>query len=1037
LSTQRYRNLTLFDADDEGRLFLERQAGLAEANRLMNSEIAIWRWRARWYRPPDKEELRVWLSPAGRVVGFTRLLRETAPGEKITQERARQIASEFLKSHSSLPHKLVEETKEQHPNREDHTFTWEQEGFRLADATYNRTITVAGSEVSHYMEYLELPDKWNREYAAMRSKNELYTNIAQAFYVPLFLVAVVVLVRGLRSKNIRWTPLTAIALVVGGSMTLNQWNSIPFTLDRMPTSSTITTSFGIAVLQALGAGAAIFFYVLVAAAPGETLYRRVLRSKLAMSSLFSMRGLGSREFFWSCLAGYGFAAAHMVFLVAFYLMGSKLGFWNPQDVTHSDLLSTPLPWLFPLSVSLLASFSEEFWFRLMAIPLLKIWTRSWVIAIVVPAMVWGFLHANYPQQPAWVRGVEVGMIGIGAGVLMLRYGLMSTLVWHYTIDAALIGTFLFASASWYLRVSGFVVAAIGLVPLAVCAHLYRRNGGFVDRAEDLNQAVPEPAPVVSHGAAEEAEAAPGLAPVWPRAWLWAAGALLLAAGYLVQTVPFGGDLKVAVDREEALRAAGAPPAGWMSSADYVLNLNTPTLEYLRQQVGSGEAGRLVQKFSPVGVWRVRWFQPGSAEVWYRFADQKGRVFRVDHDVDDMAGGGHLALEEAAGIAGKYIREQQGMNPAALTLVDASSEKLDNRTDHTFEWEDPAFKAGEAKARILLVIQGSEPTRFRRFIKLPEEWERQYSSQRLQAFLLPALGGGLMLTALFALFRRLSSGWLNPRWYAAVALAAFVLAVTDQWNAAPVSLMSYDTAKPFSEYVSEFWVTGFVRGLLFAMLAGIGALAVDLFAQITLGTAGLPRPSWRNCLAVAGAAGGLATVLRAVGERVPGERLSLSVWSIVGVDNRIPAADLLTSAATFALFGAMAAGLVILSGSLLLSRSARWTYGALAAVAIGLSRSIGVPGFVFETVSAGFMLLLLLFVVRTAGADLYSMAGALFLVRLAPAAINMIQQPSPTVKAQGVIALVAGVVLLGALFFWLSRRRSGSSIHPAPLPGSAS
>ena len=55
LETGGFRNLTLFDPDDDARLFLEREAGLDEANRLMTERISVWRWRARWYRPPQKE----------------------------------------------------------------------------------------------------------------------------------------------------------------------------------------------------------------------------------------------------------------------------------------------------------------------------------------------------------------------------------------------------------------------------------------------------------------------------------------------------------------------------------------------------------------------------------------------------------------------------------------------------------------------------------------------------------------------------------------------------------------------------------------------------------------------------------------------------------------------------------------------------------------------------------------------------------------------------------------------------------------------
>ena len=56
LRTDGFRNLTLFDPDDASRLFLEREVGLERANRLMQSDVAIWRWRARWYNLPRKKK---------------------------------------------------------------------------------------------------------------------------------------------------------------------------------------------------------------------------------------------------------------------------------------------------------------------------------------------------------------------------------------------------------------------------------------------------------------------------------------------------------------------------------------------------------------------------------------------------------------------------------------------------------------------------------------------------------------------------------------------------------------------------------------------------------------------------------------------------------------------------------------------------------------------------------------------------------------------------------------------------------------------
>src|SRR2546429_7385606 len=41
---------------------------------------------------------------------------------------------------------------------------------------------------------------------------------------------------------------------------------------------------------------------------------------------------------------------------------------------------------------------------------------------------------------------------IVAGIVMLRWGILATLIWHYTVDASLVGLFLLRSNSLYFKV---------------------------------------------------------------------------------------------------------------------------------------------------------------------------------------------------------------------------------------------------------------------------------------------------------------------------------------------------------------------------------------------------------------------------------------------------------------------------------------------------------------------------------------------------------------------------------------------------------
>src|SRR5262249_49171179 len=128
--------------------------------------------------------------------------------------------------------------------------------------------------------------------------------------------------------------------------------------------------------------------------------------------------------------------------------------------------------------------------RLFAIPFFTRFTKSRWIAIIVPAFLWGFLHSNYPQEPAYIRGIEIGFFGIVAGLVMLRWGILATLIWHYTVDASLVGLFLVRSNNLYFRISGIVIAAAAVAPLAFSGISYLTRGRFEPDEDLLNKAAP-------------------------------------------------------------------------------------------------------------------------------------------------------------------------------------------------------------------------------------------------------------------------------------------------------------------------------------------------------------------------------------------------------------------------------------------------------------------------------------------------------------------------------------------------------------------
>ena len=130
---------------------------------------------------------------------------------------------------------------------------------------------------------------------------------------------------------------------------------------------------------------------------------------------------------------------HLGYVTLFYILGNDyLGVWSPATMTqYSNAYSTYLPWIYPLLTGLVAATMEEFLFRLVAISLLLRWfKRSW-LALLVSAVVWAFLHADYPQEPIYIRGLELTIVGILLGIVFLRFGVWATIISHYVYNCFL------------------------------------------------------------------------------------------------------------------------------------------------------------------------------------------------------------------------------------------------------------------------------------------------------------------------------------------------------------------------------------------------------------------------------------------------------------------------------------------------------------------------------------------------------------------------------------------------------------------------
>jgi hypothetical protein len=884
-----YQSTIVFDVDDKAKVYLERELGLQQANRLMSSELNIWFWDVRFFEPQQEEEFRVRVSPAGQIVGYSHKVEEARAGASLDRTAAQSTAQSFLADklgvHLNAWDLLIEEANsKKRPNRLDWSFTWEKHGFRAKDAPYRLEVSVQGDRVAGSEEFLKVPEVWERSYQRLRSGND---TLALVFVIPYVLLLGTAIWLGIQFTKLgqtSWGPAIKLGLLAALMLFLQSLNDWPLWGAGYDTKESYASFILLQIGRALLLAALTAITITMVLPAAEPLYRGSQPGHLNLRRLFTLRGLRSKEFFSSAVVGLGLAAAHIGFVVAFYIVATRLGAWAPQELNYSDSVNTAFPWISGIAIGLLASMNEEFTFRLFAIPLLMRFTRSRWIAVIVPAFLWSFLHSNYPQEPAYIRGIEIGIVGIAAGIVMLRWGIAATLIWHYTVDALLVGLLLIRSHSLYFKISGLVVAAAAVAPLAFACISYLTRGGFEADEELRNRATPAPEIDLStEPVAAAAEVAPrryeALAPGMIA--LLAVG--LLAGGVLawrLKPQSIGEYLKLSIDARSArtsadqiMRQRGLDPNSFYHATVFVDISDPHVNEYLRQRTGIAGVNAIYADRVPTALWRVRYFKDGQPEEFAVILRPGGSLHSVRHTVAEDAPGASLAKEEAVARAEKFLREEKKIDLGAWTLVEANSDKRPHRIDHTLTWQqNEPLDPGQASAadsndrphaRLDVQVLGDEITNFRTYIKIPDGWRRKQEELTLARTILnygiPTLFfGGLGLTALIVFLKNLKSEaarsipWRRISLWACWAIAGYLVVFT-LGNRIPSFLNTYDTAIPLKMMFGVIAIGALLGGLFnFGAIALLFGLAwyysSRAFESDRLpGWTGMPREYYRDAL----------------------------------------------------------------------------------------------------------------------------------------------------------------------------------------------
>jgi membrane protease YdiL (CAAX protease family) len=834
-----YINAGAFEYDDYAKVFLEKELGLAKAQEYFGHPVKLWYWEQRWFKPEQKEEFSAKVTPEGEVIGFTHEIPEEQAGDSLSSDSVRVLAEDFLKNvmgKDIADLEYVMETRYSRPHRVDYFLTYKVKNFEPApDSDYRLGITIQGSQVDGYREYLRVPEKWKQSYQELRSYNNTASLIASLLLVLTIVAMVTVIFFRIRKRDVRWKTAMWFGIVGFALVFLNQLNSLPLTMLGYDTTDSysgfLIRTIGMDLLQAFLMGG-ILIAVLTAAA--ETMYRERYGRFTSISRLFSWQSWRSKSFFKGVLLGLTLAAFFFAYQIVFYLVADKFGAWAPADVPYSNLLNTAFPWVAVLMIGFFPAVSEEFISRAFSIPFLQKFLKSGFLAIVIPAFIWGFGHSGYANQPFFIRGLEVGFGGIIIGLVMLRWGILPTLVWHYTVDALYTAFLLFRSGNWYFIVTAGVATGLLLIPLLIALISYLTTGKFksplgIRNQDDVSTPAEIPISTEAEGLGEKPEE---ISYVPLKSGTKAKGVILGLVCLLVTLIPYqklgknAPDFQVTASRAELIAneflvERGVDVRGMKSAVGIKEILNDNSGKYFLTHGGIADFNRLTGNTYPPNVWDVRRFIPGNRDEWHvNINPETGEMFSFLHMLPEETSGDSLSKDSAMVLAESALTKN-GIDLDRYTLKLSQANKRPNRMDYNFVYEaneGDRLNLQEAKYRVTATIAGSLVAGVDRYYWIPEAWTRQQESTtalkaifKVVRIVAIALFFGLALFYLIKLSRQGSIPWKRA---AVIAIFPTAILALNGFNFFPNMLYrEYNVVVPIKMYDIQMLV-GYLLQLLF-------------------------------------------------------------------------------------------------------------------------------------------------------------------------------------------------------------------------------
>lgn len=844
-----------FGVDETVRNYVELETGGSQAfSDLIKSGLySPYTWRIRLFKENETNEVMIRFTPDGKFYGFKEKIAEDAPGAALSADSALSIAREEAVDKWELSfeqYALVEKSKEERPSgRLDHTFTFERANEKIGDGRYRLRLVVSGDKLTEIKYLIKVPETFDKKYEEMRSANETISTISVIAIGLLYILGGIILglFYLLRQRWLLWKKPLYWGLFVAALQVLVSINQMPLAWMNYDTALSAQGFVMQQILQMvlIFVGLTILFTGAFMAAEGLT--RKAFPNQIQLWKIWSKDTAASPQVLQRTIGGFLAVTIFFAFDISLYIFANNvMGWWSPSDALFDpDVLATYFPWLSSIAISMQAGFMEECLFR--AVPIAGAALlgerfgnrKAWIIgAFILQALIFGAAHANYPNQPAYARIVELIIPSIAFGLIYLFFGLLPGIILHFAYDVVWFALPLFVSDAGGVWLDRLLIVLLTFIPLWVVLLARLRNKRWQNVPEESYNRSWKPE------TRQAADIQPK--PVSSETRMPATVKNILQLGGLVGIILWllftdfqnlTGYFEVERQEAEMLAQKALSDQGiqldapWQTLSRVSMPLDQDD-RFVWQEGGANVYQKLLGRYLEKPRWEVRFARfKGSvderSEEYKLFIGQGGKILRMQHILPESFAGASLQEDSARVIAHQFLQKHLHLEPGKIKEVSAVPSKLPNRTDWLFTFADTLnYPLNEGQARIAIKISGDRVTDGYTFVYVPEEWERNERNLLNTKTLLSGVSGMvrflLLLTAAFMGIIFWSRKQFSVKAFVTMSAVLFMANFVNLFNQYPEIMATFSTAQPINNQKIMFFGLPIIAFLFMAAFIGLVA-----------------------------------------------------------------------------------------------------------------------------------------------------------------------------------------------------------------------